>query len=94
MIVTDDPNIINFDYIKKNIMESVIFFLFGKTVNLRNYLFSELIQILLLTRMLSMEKLFILTRNHLQIMYSDSETKLEDIMKGFLLGKDLFVNKN
>merc|ERR1719158_683514 len=68
-------------------MDGIIYYLFAGQINFKTFTIEQLVEMMFLTRMMSIDKLSLGIENHLRsiLINPKLEMLLEDVLKGFVL---------
>ena len=83
--VESQSGIVNMSYVKKSNLEGIIYFLFGRQMDFEAYTIEQLVEMMNLTRMMSIDGLFRGIENQLLSNLRKKEAALEDVLKGYAL---------
>ena len=98
--VESQSGVVNLNYAKKAVMHGIVYYLFAGQIDYKTFTIEQLVEMMTLTRMMSIDKLSLGIENHLTSILGEKEMLIGDMLKGFVLARrfnldymiKLFVN--
>ena len=83
--VESQSGVINLNYVKKAVMHGIVYYLFAGQIDFKTFNIEELVEMMTLTKMMSIDKLSLGIEDHLRSILGKEEMLLRDVLKGFVL---------
>merc|ERR1712025_1087496 len=83
--VESQSGVVNLNYAKKAVMHGIVYYLFAGQIDYKTFTIEQLVEMMTLTRMMSIDKLSLGIENHLRSNLEKKEMLLGDVLKGFVL---------